>query len=153
MRLTLFTDYSLRVLLLLASRKDSLTTIAQISQFYGISEAHLMKVTHNLGRTGWVETVRGRNGGMRLLADPEVLRLSDVVSQLEGPLALAECFTESNTCLLTGQCGLEGALAQAGNAFMRILSQHTLASLSRSTQLGPPEEVRIPLSAIMAHKA
>jgi Rrf2 family transcriptional regulator, nitric oxide-sensitive transcriptional repressor len=148
MKLTLFTDYSLRVLLLLAARPDELTTIAHISQFYGISEAHLMKITHSLGRTGWVETLRGRNGGMRLLANPEELRLSDVVMKLEGPLSLAECFGADNTCHLAGQCGLEGALAQAGNAFLRSLSQHTLASLSKTTQLAPSsqpqaKEVRI----------
>jgi len=66
MRLTVFSDYALRVLLVLASRSDALVTIADISSAFGISDAHLMKVTHVLGKTGWVETVRGRNGGMRL---------------------------------------------------------------------------------------
>jgi Rrf2 family transcriptional regulator, nitric oxide-sensitive transcriptional repressor len=137
MRLTLFTDYSLRVLLLLAARRDTLTTIAAISSFYAISEAHLMKVTHTLGRTGWVETVRGRHGGMRLVADPAALNLGDVVRELEGQFAWAECFTPQNTCHLAGRCGLETALAAAGDAFLNSLGQHTLASISRNTQLMP----------------
>ncbi len=113
MRLTVFTDYALRVMLVLASRTQELLTIADISGAFGISEAHLMKVTHVLGKTGWVETVRGRNGGMRLAADPRKLRLGQVVRQLEADFALVECLGEDNHCVLTGQCGL-GAGAAAG---------------------------------------
>ena len=79
MRLTVFTDYSLRVLLVLASRTDELVTISDIAAAFDISHAHLMKVTHVLGKTGWVDTVRGRNGGMRLATDPRKLKLGDVV--------------------------------------------------------------------------
>ncbi len=135
MRLTVFTDYSLRVLLMLAGRGDDLLTIAEVAEFFGISEAHLMKVTHTLGKSGWVETVRGRNGGMRLIVDPETLRLDQIIAYLEGDFALAECFTPANQCRLSGACGLERALAQAGSAFNAALSQHTLASLHRKTPM------------------
>lgn len=138
MKLTVFTDYSLRVLLMLAVKRSELLTIAQVAAYFQISQAHLMKVTHALGRSGWVETVRGRNGGMRLSIDPEKLRLDQIVSYLEGNFEAAECFTKTNTCQLSGACGLESALRQAELALTASLAQHTLASISRNTVLGPP---------------
>jgi Rrf2 family transcriptional regulator, nitric oxide-sensitive transcriptional repressor len=138
MKLTVFTDYALRVLLMLAAPRDSLLTIAEVSQYFRISEAHLMKVTHVLGRSGWVETVRGRNGGMRLTIDPDALKLDQVIAHLEGKFELVECFSDSNTCRLTGACGLETALAQASAAFNHVLRQHSLGSLSRATKLSEP---------------
>ena len=92
MRLTVFSDYALRVLLVLASRTDALVTIADIARAFDISHAHLMKVTHVLGKTAWVETVRGRNGGMRLAVDPRKLKLGQIVQALEEDFALVECF-------------------------------------------------------------
>lgn len=130
MRLTVFTDYALRVLLVLSSRRDALVTIAEVSSDFGISEAHLMKVAHTLGRTGWVETVRGRHGGMRLAVDPATLTLRHVVETLEPDFALAECFGESNRCLLTGACGIERALSKAMNAFLEELGRHTIAEVA-----------------------
>jgi len=129
MRLTVFTDYSLRVLLVLASRTDALVTIADIASAFEISDAHLMKVTHALGRTAWVETVRGRRGGMRLAADPRRLMLGDVVRQLESDVAMVECFGADNRCALTGGCGLEGAIQLATQAFFRELDRYSLADL------------------------
>jgi Rrf2 family transcriptional regulator, nitric oxide-sensitive transcriptional repressor len=129
MRLTVFTDYALRVLLVLASRTDHLMTIADISSAFGISEAHLMKVTHTLGKTGWVETVRGRNGGMRLATDHRKLRLGQVVQMLETDFALVECLGEANQCVLSGACGLERALLLARDAFFAELDRYTLADL------------------------
>ena len=129
MRLTAFTDYSLRVLLVLASRTEELVTIADIAAAYGISHAHLMKVTHALAKTGWVDTVRGRNGGMRLAADPRKLRVGDIVRELEGDFALVECMGEDDHCVLTGACGLEAALRLALDNFFRDLNRYTLADL------------------------
>jgi Rrf2 family nitric oxide-sensitive transcriptional repressor len=129
MRLTLFTDYSLRVLLVLASRSDALVTISDITEAFGISQAHLMKVTHALGKTGWVETMRGRNGGMRLAADPRKLSLGAVVRRLEADFALVECLGEDNHCVLTGGCGLEAALRLATETFLRELDRYTIADL------------------------
>ncbi|MBV8379202.1 MAG: Rrf2 family transcriptional regulator [Paucibacter sp.] len=129
MRLTAFTDYALRVLLVLASRTESLVTISDISGAFGISDAHLMKVAHALGKTGWVDTVRGRNGGMRLAVDPRKLRLGQVVQKLEADFALVECFGADNHCVLTGGCGLQQAIAQAMQAFLTELDRYTLADL------------------------
>lgn len=129
MRLTLFTDYSLRALMVLASRTEDLVTIADIAAAFDISRAHLMKVTHALGKTGWVETVRGRSGGMRLAADPRKLRLGDVVRTLEEDFALVECMGDLNRCVLAGSCGLESAVGLALEAFFRELNRFTLAEL------------------------
>jgi Rrf2 family transcriptional regulator, nitric oxide-sensitive transcriptional repressor len=149
MRLTVFTDYSLRVLLMLAKQRDSILTIGEVAAYFRISEAHLMKVTHTLGRSGWVETVRGRNGGMRLTADPDALRLDAIIAYLEGSFELAECFGPGNTCRLTGACGLETALSGAADAFRAILKQHTLGSLARATPMKPaaPSVVAMPVKS------
>ena len=129
MRLTVFSDYALRVLLVLASRADALVTIAEVSQAFEISEAHLTKVAHVLGKTGWIETVRGRNGGMRLAAAPRTLKLGTVVRRLEADFALVECFGADNRCVLTDGCGLQQALEQAMAAFFAELDRYTLADL------------------------
>lgn len=129
MRLTVFSDYALRVLLVLASRTEALVTIADISSAFGISESHLMKVTHTLGKTGWIETVRGRGGGMRLAVDPRRLRLGEVVRTLETDFALVECLGDDNRCVLTGGCGLEQAMVLARQAFLDALDGYTLAEL------------------------
>ena len=129
MRLTVFSDYAMRVLLVLASRTQELVTIADIASAFGISHAHLMKVTHVLGKTGWVETVRGRSGGMRLATDPRKLKLGQVLQALEEDFALVECFGPNNRCVLTGGCGLEAALAQAMQNFFRDLDRYSLADL------------------------
>jgi Rrf2 family nitric oxide-sensitive transcriptional repressor len=133
MRLTLFTDYSLRVLLVLASRTEELVTISDIAGAFDISHAHLMKVTHVLGKTGWVDTVRGRNGGMRLAVDPRKLKIGDVVRGLEEDFALVECMGESDRCALTGACGLEAALKLALEAFLRELNGYSLADLTKAS--------------------
>ena len=129
MRLTMFSDYALRVLLVLATRTDALVTISDIAQAFEISDAHLTKVAHVLGKTGWIATVRGRNGGMRLEADPRKLRLGEVVRRLEADFALVECFGTDNRCVLTGGCGLERALELALAAFFAELDRYTLADL------------------------
>lgn len=129
MRLTVFSDYALRVLMVLASRTDQLVTIADVSAAFAISDAHLMKVANVLGKTGWVDTVRGRNGGMRLGTDPRTLRLGEVVQRLEADFALVECFGEDDKCVLTGGCGLQQALGLAMKAFLAELDRYTLADL------------------------
>lgn len=130
MKLTVFTDYGLRVLMVLATHRDTLVRIADIAKAFDISEAHLMKVTHVLGQTDWVETVRGRNGGMRLVADPRALTLDRIVRKLEGEVELVACFHENGHCLLTGACRLEHALLGATDAFFRELARYSLADLA-----------------------
>jgi Rrf2 family nitric oxide-sensitive transcriptional repressor len=135
MRLTVFTDYALRVLMVLASR-EGLVTIADISRAFGISEAHLMKVTHALGKTDWVETVRGRNGGMRLRVDPRTLTLDVVVRRLEPDLALVQGPGANDRARLAGTRAVEQALGRATEAFFRELARYSIADLvSRSPGL------------------
>lgn len=133
MRLTLFTDYSLRVLLALATRTESLVTIGDLAHVYGISQAHLMKVTHMLGKSGWVDTVRGRNGGMRLAMHPSKLKLGTVIRHLETDFALVECFGENNRCVLTGGCELAAVLARAMQAFLEELDRYSLADVANAS--------------------
>src|SRR3569833_934543 len=133
MRLTMFSDYALRVLLVLATRTDALVTIAEVSQAFDISEAHLTKVAHVLGKTGWFVLVRGRNGGMRLAVAPKTLKLGEVVRRLEADFALVECFGAVNRCVLTGGCGLERALELALQAFFAELDRYSLADLANAS--------------------
>ena len=133
MRLTTFSDFALRTLLVLASRTDDLVTIADVSAAFDISEAHLTKVAHVLGKTGWVETVRGRNGGMWLAVAPKTLRLGQVVRDLEPDFALVECFADDNRCAISGGCGLQRALELARDAFFAELDRYTLADLTSAS--------------------
>lgn len=133
MRLTLFTDYSLRALLVLATRTESLVTIDDLADVYGISRTHLMKVTQALGKSGWVDTVRGRNGGMRLAIHPSELKLGIVIRRLETDFALVECFGENNECVLTGGCELAAVLAKAMQAFLKELDSYSLADVANSS--------------------
>ncbi len=94
MRLTDYTDYSLRVMLYLAVRGEGLSTIQDISDAYGISKNHLMKVVQRLGELGWVETVRGRNGGLRLFEHSGALTVGEVVRATESDFALVGCFPD-----------------------------------------------------------
>lgn len=133
MKLMVFTDYALRVLMVLAHRPNQLVTISEIAHAFSISEPHLMKVTHLLGKTPWVETVRGRGGGMRLMTDPKTLRLGEVVQMLENDFSLAECFHEENRCRLSAGCGLMPILSEAVDAFIDSLNCYSLADVMHTT--------------------
>jgi Rrf2 family nitric oxide-sensitive transcriptional repressor len=129
MRLTTLTDYSLRVLMYLGARPDRLATIQEIATAYGISENHLMKVVHRLSQEGFVDTVRGRGGGLRLKRPPEAIRLGDVVRAVEEDFRVVECFGSDGVCRVTSVCRLKGVLHQALGAFMDSLDGWTLADL------------------------
>jgi Rrf2 family nitric oxide-sensitive transcriptional repressor len=135
MRLTDYTDYSLRVLLYLAVRGSGLSTIQDISDAYGISKNHLMKVVQQLGELGWVETVRGRNGGLRLAEQTGALTVGEIVRATESDFALVGCFPdqhgERRGCVITAQCRLRGALEAARNAFLAELDRHTIAEVAQ----------------------
>lgn len=133
MRLTAFSDYTLRTLICLAVRGPS--TIAEISGLYGISEAHLTKVVHRLGLAGDIETIRGRNGGIRLAKPPETINVGEVVRRTEG-MALVPCF-EGGLCLISPACVLQRALREALAAFLAVLDRYTLADLTSSPALAP----------------
>jgi Rrf2 family nitric oxide-sensitive transcriptional repressor len=135
MHLTTYTDYSLRVLIYLGVRSDELVTIRQISDHYGISNNHLLKVVHQLGLQGFIETVRGRNGGLRLARPASQIVIGDVVRKMEQDMALVHCFASNGTaergtdCKIVSACVLKGVLNKALLAFLEVLDQHTLAEL------------------------
>jgi Rrf2 family nitric oxide-sensitive transcriptional repressor len=129
MRLTTMTDYALRLLMYVAHQPGRLCTIAEIAGAYDISQAHLMKITHQLGLAGFIETVRGKGGGMRLAAAPAAINLGAVVRAVEPDFALVECFGAENRCSLTTYCRLAGVLGGALASFLAHLDRHTLADL------------------------
>ena len=133
MRLTYFTDYSLRVLIYLASAPDGRATIAEIAESFGISENHLTKVVHFLGKESLLVNTRGRGGGLRLAVPPEQVNVGEVVRKTEGGDAPAECFREQeNHCTLIGRCKLEHVLGEAIESFYAVLGRYTLADLVRN---------------------
>lgn len=136
MKLTTFTDYSLRVLIYLATQPGQRATIGQVAAAYQVSENHLVKVVHFLGRQGWLRNLRGKGGGLELALPPERIGLGQVVRQTEGQ-AVAECLGESGgACCIAPSCRLKGVLAEAVNAFYAVLDRHTLADLvSNAPQL------------------
>jgi len=130
MRLNVQTDFALRVLMRLAMTPENLVTIETIATEYGISRNHLMKVAHLLGRLGYIETLRGRTGGLRLKGDPASIRIGEVVRQIEPDFHLVECFEANrNRCRISPACSLRLILGEALAGFIAILNQHTLADL------------------------
>ncbi len=128
MQLTTFTDYGLRSLMYLAIHGERLCNISEIAEHYGISRHHLVKVVHRLGQLGYVDSVQGKGGGIRLARDPAALRLGDLVRDLEPNMRIVECFDrETNTCRITGACQLKHYLFDASAAFLDSLNRHTLA--------------------------
>jgi len=132
MRLTVQSDYSLRVLIFVASKQAELSTIPEIASAYGISRAHLMKVVHQLGKLGYLETVRGRGGGFRLAKPASDISIGAVVKATEETLALVPCLAHSTPeagCRIDGACRLKGMLSEALNAFFQVLDRYTLADI------------------------
>ncbi|ACB95596.1 RrF2 family transcriptional regulator [Beijerinckia indica] len=136
MRLTLHTDYALRTLIFLGLHQERRVSIHEIADAYGISENHLMKVIQKLGRPdGFIETTRGRGGGLRLARAPDKIRLDDVVRYTEEDMAIVACFQQAKdheACVLTGYCGLQSILGEALAAFLAVLQRYTLADLLSS---------------------
>lgn len=125
MRLTRYTDYALRVLTYLGARPDRVCSIGEIARAYGISQNHLMKVAHDLGKAGYIEGVRGRAGGIRLARPPGTINVGAVVRQMEEGFDLVEC----DACAIAPACELTRILDEALAAFMTVLDRYTLADL------------------------
>lgn len=131
MRLTNYTDFSLRVLIYLALKnKDELSTIKEIAESYQISRNHLMKIIHELGQLGYIETIRGRNGGIRLALEPKDINIGEVVSKTEEDFPVVDCFKQGgNYCVISPACKLKHVLNEALQSFMSVLKGYTLQDL------------------------
>jgi len=131
MKLTFYSDYSLRLLMYVSVKREALVTIQEVADAYGISKNHLMKVAFELGRKGFLETVRGRGGGLRLARPPEKIGVGEVVRAMEEDFTMVECFDPSiNQCVITGPCRLRGVLSRALKAYFAVLDEYTLADLA-----------------------
>ena len=133
MRITAHTDYALRLLMYLGLKKGGLATIGEIAATYDISRNHLMKVAHQLGIAGYVESVRGHGGGLRLAKPVETIMLGHVVRKTEPDMAFVQCVKSDYTsCALLAACVRRQALKLAGNAFLEVLDGYTLGDLIQS---------------------
>lgn len=133
MQLTSYTDYAFRTLIALACVAPEKLTAGEISESYGISLNHLLKVVQKLADLGYVETTRGKSGGVRLLADPSALTLGEVVRGMEPELGVVACLrTGEQPCVIAPACRLKSILIQATDQFLATLDEHTLADVSAS---------------------
>ena len=135
MRLTLNTDFSLRVLMQVGLCGDKLTKINDIAQSFGISKAHLMKVVNDLSRNGYLETVRGHNGGIRLMREPRHINIGQVVRDTENQLGVIGCLERRGYCPIERACVLRSALQDATQAFLAVLDTYTLADLIKPQRM------------------
>jgi Rrf2 family transcriptional regulator, nitric oxide-sensitive transcriptional repressor len=131
MRLTLHADYSLRVLMFAGLKGSELSTITEIAEHFEISRSHLMKVVHDLGRLGYIETVQGKNGGFRLMRKPSQINVGTVVRDTEEELAVIGCLQQKGFCRIEDACVLRRALQEATKAFLAVLDKYTLEDLLR----------------------
>lgn len=130
MHLTRYTDYSLRVLIYLGTHQDKLATISEIAAYHSISRNHLMKVVHQLGTNGYIVTLRGKGGGIKLARPPEKIVVGDVVRSMEETMNIVECFESgASACVLAPACQLKTALSEAMQSFLVTLDLYTLADL------------------------
>jgi Rrf2 family nitric oxide-sensitive transcriptional repressor len=133
MQLSLHADFACRVLIYLATMDREKTSIDEIASAYGISKNHLVKVVHQLGKLGFIETTRGRGGGICLARPPGDIAIGDVIRKTESNLDIVECLNaDTNTCPITSVCGLKPWLAQATQAFLKTLDGVSLADITRN---------------------
>ena len=141
MRLTTYTDYALRTLIYLAAHRERLVTIQDIADTHGIAKNHLTKVVHQLGILGYVESSRGRNGGLKLGREPAQINIGALVRSTEPDFYMAECFDpKKNFCILTSACRLKGVLHSATAAYLAVLDGVTLESLLKQDGGPVPQE-------------
>lgn len=137
MHLSTYTDYALRVLIYLAVHPErQLTQIKEISGTFHTSHHHITKIVHELGRLGFIETVRGRGGGIRLAKNPKEIHLGQVVRLTEEHFHIAECFSEErDACIISPSCHLKHALKEALNAYLQVLDRYTLADVTVNSRI------------------
>lgn len=155
MKLTLKTDYALRTLIFLGTRPESLASIAEVALFHKISENHLIKVVHELGRKGFIKTLRGKGGGISITEQAMGATIGDVVRAMEDDLALVACFkpqAPQSACELSSDCHLQAILFQALTAFMSELDRYRVADLLRPS-FAKETEHPIHLEALLAYRA
>ena len=128
MRITQYTDYGLRTLIYLGAHPGDIVPMPQIAEHYAISPNHLMKVTQQLTKLGYVESIRGRNGGLRLTRAPNEINIGTVVREME-PLDIVECFRQNGQCIIAPACRLKGVLGRALRAFQQELAKYSLEDL------------------------
>jgi len=133
MKLTSYTNYALRSLQLAAINAPDLVRVEDVAKIHGLSRPHIVKIVHELGRAGYLETVRGRGGGFRLGRPPQEIVVGDIIRLTEGPLDLVECFNpDKNTCPLIGICKLSRKIQEATQAFMAVLDDLTIADIAHN---------------------
>lgn len=136
MKLTLHTDYALRMLIFLAIHKDRPATVSDVASTYGLSRHHLLKVALNLGRMGYLKTTRGRSGGIALAMAPRDINLGAVVRAMEDDFAMVECLRpEGGACIISPACRLKGIVRKALDAFLAVFDAYTLADLTANRTL------------------
>ena len=151
MRLTSHTDYSLRLLLYLAVHPGEPISVPDVAAAYGLSRHHLAKVSQNLARLGYVETTRGRSGGLTLARPPAGIRVGAVVRGVEPDWALVECLSEGGGCVIAPACRLKGALREARDAFLAVLDGYSLEDLlTNRAHLGALLAITVPARAAPA---
>lgn len=134
MKLTSYSNYAMRSLQLAALKAPNLVRIDDVAQIHGLSRPHIMKIVHQLGKAGYLKTVRGRGGGFRLARAPEDIIVGEVIRITEGPLDVVECFNaEKNTCPLIDVCVLSRKMHEATAAFMAVLDDLTIADISANS--------------------
>jgi Rrf2 family nitric oxide-sensitive transcriptional repressor len=144
MRLSEYTDYTLRVLMYCATTRDRLVTIGELAEQHGLSKNHLMKVVNDLARQGLLETTRGRGGGLRLLAEPKTIRIGDVVRATETDFRLVECFdAATNACTLSPGCRLKHLFDDALAGYFKALDGATLADMTPGPPNPPAKKARV----------
>lgn len=157
MRLAEYTDYALRVLMYCAAHRDERITIAELAERHAISKNHLMKIVNDLARQGLLETTRGRGGGLRLIQDPERIRIGDIVRACETDFRLVECFdATTDACTLTPGCRLKHLFGAALHAWWQVLDGATLADIAvplRGRGAGTPPGVQAPVALVVRQRA
>ena len=134
MKLTQYSDLGLRMLMYLALRYGNTSTIQEVSVRFGVSKNHMVKISHQLTRSGLIESIRGRNGGVRLAMSPDKITVEEALYATEDNFDLVECFGPDNHCIITDVCKLSGVLNNARKAFFGVLRQVSLADLVKSSK-------------------